>query len=1364
MSETQKKYDVQHFREFILLLAAFIPFYSTSAQDPVVKSSQQIGLPYIQNFTPEDYGACPHNYYITQDQEQLIYVANEQGVLQYDGATWRLIPLSNGSTAYSVATGSDGLVYVGGEGEIGCLTYNEKGDLRYLSLLEKIPVQYRDFSYVWQMAATSRHIFFASDKYFFLWQIDGTDEQMKVWVAKNIFHNCFVLNDEIYVWEWDSGLEQLIGDSLQVVPDGETFKFSTIRLMAPVLNSADGKIFIGTVQHGLFTYDGVKAESLELAPVVKKFLDENSLYNSVPLDDGTYALGTTRGGIAIIDGDGHMVQLLNTSTGLQDETVDFVFPDCQGGLWVASFDGISRIEIPTPFTFFSDDLGLTVDTKGVLYHQDRFYAYGPSGFFQLTEPTPNDYRTHFQLVRGAASQSQVLKMLFIGEDLIVAAHSGVFRLNLDGTVNHIIHYPAHLLQPSRFYRDIAYVGLGSAVGIIQGTSQRWKLKGHLQGINEPVRSIAEASPGRLWVTTIENTFSVQVEDENFMKENTDSKPDSLREIATVIKKFDQSNGLPKGTIYAHNVRGNTIFATSSGFRKFDIGSNTFVPDFSLGYTDTTRSIHTLSVQPNGDIWFVGSNSTDAELIRLKLFPDGSYRQKAQRFRHILSNRTTINAIDIDPSDPDIAWISTSDGLIKYNPKVKKDYEKAFTAFVRKVLANGDSLIFGGSLLNRQSTILNYASNAVRFEYAAPSFDRPAKTRYQVWLEGFDPGWSEWIGEAKKDYTNLPEGDYTFRVKARNVYGEVSKEGSFTFSILPPWYRSWWAYSTYLLLAAGAIYGLLRLRLHQLRLRNQELETLVQERTRVVEEQKERLVELNQVKSRFFTNISHEFRTPLTVIAGMMEQIKDLPDQRVKKVRKIIQRNTSNLLNLVNQILELRKLETGSLELNLIQGDIVSYLRYILESFHSLAERKGISLHFLCDEMEIIMDFDKEKMLRIISNLLSNALRFGAEGGRAYLMASRIPKGRSTPPGLEIKVLDTGIGISEEKLPYIFDYFYQADDSGTRCSEGTGIGLSLTKALVELMKGTIKVESKPGKGTTFIVFLPISEVACVEASAWKTDKVISGILDAHISGEAAPDLSVADLSGDIDKPVVLIIEDNTDLVEYLGALLGNQYLLEVACDGRLGVEKALNKIPDLILCDVMMPEKDGFEVCEMLKKDDRTSHIPIILLTARADVKSRITGLERGADAYLSKPFNEKELKVTLKKLLELRRVLQERYRAFDRIDPSEDEAIMREDAFITRLKNIVEERLTDEAFGIAELCAKIGISRSQLHLKIKALTNRSTSHFIRMIRLQKAKELLQQSDLNISEIAYCVGFQNPAYFSRSFTQEFGISPSEFGKH
>lgn len=535
------------------------------------------------------------------------------------------------------------------------------------------------------------------------------------------------------------------------------------------------------------------------------------------------------------------------------------------------------------------------------------------------------------------------------------------------------------------------------------------------------------------------------------------------------------------------------------------------------------------------------------------------------------------------------------------------------------------------------------------------------------------------------------------------------------------------------------------------------------------QQKEKLEELDHLKSRFFTNIAHELRTPLTVIGGMVEQIKNQPKKWLSKGLPLIERNNTNLLNLVNQIMDLRKLEAGNLQLHMIQGDIIGFLRYILESFQSMADSKDVQLHFLPEQPSLLMDYDQEKLLRIVSNLMSNAIKFTPEGGDVYLTIKKgntlanapqlLAKGlvhAADVPLLTIEIRDTGIGIAEEHLPHIFNRFYQVDDSTTRKGEGTGIGLALSKELVQLMKGTIQVDSKLGKGTTITFQLPIQKQVTTLVNA-----DLPPSLSPHTSIEEEKTIEQVVQDRDASLPNLLIIEDNADVVQYLQSILQDNYNISLAENGQIGIDKSLAEVPDLIICDVMMPQKDGFEVCQSLKMDIRTSHIPIILLTARADEASRMAGLRRGADAYLAKPFKQEELLIRLQKLHELRQQLQSRYSGLAPVTPADDPGIQLEDRFITEIRTIIEKHIQEEAFGIPELCEAIGLSRTQLHRKIKALTQRSTSHFIRTTRLQQAKLLLKEGKFSIREVAHKVGMQDPAYFSRIFSEEYGLSPSDF---
>ena len=549
----------------------------------------------------------------------------------------------------------------------------------------------------------------------------------------------------------------------------------------------------------------------------------------------------------------------------------------------------------------------------------------------------------------------------------------------------------------------------------------------------------------------------------------------------------------------------------------------------------------------------------------------------------------------------------------------------------------------------------------------------------------------------------------------------------------------------------------------------------------------RLKELDEVKTKMYTNITHEFRTPLTVILGMAQQVIENPKVQLRESLNMIIRNGQNLLTLVNQMLDLSKLETGKLTLYYQRADMVSYLEYIVESFHSLAQNKGVQLHFIPEVEQIIMDFDEVRMQQIVSNMLSNAIKFTPEGGHVYV-SSNIHTDRFI-----LTIKDTGIGIAEADLPLIFDRFYQSDGTHTRQGEGTGIGLALTRELVKIMEGTISVKSKKGKGAEFEVCFPLMQISNFDETNQKTSlHTTNQIFETAVRIDEGflPALTTQvnkDKSSSMERPHILIADDNEDVRAYLTACLNNDYVIEIAQNGQECEDLAFNTIPDLIVLDVMMPFKDGFEVCKKLKSDERTSHIPIIMLTAKADLDSRLDGLEQGADDYLTKPFNKNELLLRIRNLLELRRQLQQYYRSTLEASLQQDNTPMAENplstsgsilhdakkesrnpsipldnslenAFVIKVRKAIESHLDFPDFDVEKLCRHLAMSHSQVHRKLSALTGLSATHFIRYVRLGKAKEMIKSSGYSIAAIAMDCGFNDPAYFSRVFKQEFGETP------
>lgn len=507
---------------------------------------------------------------------------------------------------------------------------------------------------------------------------------------------------------------------------------------------------------------------------------------------------------------------------------------------------------------------------------------------------------------------------------------------------------------------------------------------------------------------------------------------------------------------------------------------------------------------------------------------------------------------------------------------------------------------------------------------------------------------------------------------------------------------------------------------------------------------ERQKEISDAKTRLYTNITHEFRTPLTVILGMAGSVKDNRQNNIPGKMDTIIKNGKNLLQLVDQMLDLSKLESGRMSVNKISANIIPFLKYVFQLQEFYAEEKNISMRFSSESQSYEIEFDPEKLASIVSNLIGNAIKFTPDGGQISLRVYHKDE------NICVEVKDNGIGIPPEKQETIFDRFYQVDGEITRKEGGAGIGLAITRELVHLLKGTIEVSSTPGVGTVFTVKLPCNAV---------TEKPVPAEGAEIETGYDSPD-DVLQITSK-DQKRLLIIEDNPDVVGYLKACYHNYFSIYAARDGIEGYHLAVEEIPDIIISDVMMPKMDGFELCKKLKEDYRTSHIPIILLTAKADIPSRIEGLETGADAYIVKPFNQQELLVRMQKLLELRRRLFRRYSSGGRLEFSGDPVIQKEDKFIEKLNEIIRENMSDEAFNVNVLCREMAMGKSQLYWKFKALTNQSVAKYIRTARLQKAKELLQTTSMNVSEVGYRVGMKSISTFSQLFKEEFGESPRNF---
>jgi len=812
-----------------------------------------------------------------------------------------------------------------------------------------------------------------------------------------------------------------------------------------------------------------------------------------------------------------------------------------------------------------------------------------------------------------------------------------------------------------------------------------------------------------------------------------------------FKSYTEAQGLPSNTIYGilPDDAGNLWMSTNRGLAKFNPQTGTFrIYTVEDGLQNNEFNRFAYHKATDGEMFFggvKGLNSFYPEDIR-----DDPY------FPPVVI--TNFQYSDPSKTDASTGWIHLATPVSE-NPTIE----------------------------------LSHQTNAVSFEFNALDYSNIHRNQYAYKMQGLNPDWIYCGSDRKANFSFLPPGEYVFRVKGTNSDGIWNETGaSVRLIIPPPWWRTAWAYTIYGLLILGLLYGLRRYELNRQRWKYH---------LKLEKAEAEKLKELDRMKSRFFANISHEFRTPLTLILGPIETIyQRIPDRETRRDLSMMRRNGQRLLRLINQLLDLSRLEAGKLKLQARPGDLLAFLKGIVFSFESLTRQRKIDLRFQSPENLPPIYFDPDKLEKVFINLLSNAFKFTPAGGE-IIVAVDIPpappsKGGIPPPPpfeggaggmLEIRVRDTGPGISPQHLPHIFDRFYSSGEGYSKDQQGSGIGLALTRELVELHHGKISVNSEAGRGAEFTILLPLEKAHLREdeilaetepplltapLSKGKAETIVleTGLETRNASspaseGGAGESVEFPGTGG--ESPILLIVEDNPDMRAYIrGQLLDYCQVLE-AEDGQAGLDMASDTLPDLIISDVMMPKMDGYQLCEKLKTDQRTSHIPLILLTAKSSGESKLEGLTLGADDYLVKPFDSKELRVRVKNLIEQRRRLRERFGKEIKLQPKDIAITSADEKFLQRAMDITDRYISDENFSVEQFGREIGLSRGQLHRKLKALTDQSPVDFIRTIRLKRAAQLLEKRSGTVAEIAYQVGFSDPSYFSRCFRQQFGVLPSEY---
>lgn len=1020
------------------------------------RSIAEAGTPLLRVFGPKEYRADIQNWAVVQDARGVIYVGNNEGVLEFDGAHWRLIPVRNGTTVRSLAVDAAGRVFVGAQGDVGVLEPDALGEMHYVSLLERLPPEDRHFADVWTTLATPQGVLFCATT-----RIVQMGSQVQVWRPQTSFHNLFQVRDRRFVREAGRGLLELIAGEWQPVPGGARFATEKVSAMLPF----GDRILVATRTQGLFLWDGRAVQPFPTASDAG--LKRDLLYAATRLQDGRLALGTLNGGLYLLDDQGRQLGHLDQQEGLPDSAVYTLAQDRQGGLWMGLGKGLARVEVSTPLTSFTRTSGLEGAITALCRHAGTLYVGTSHGLFRLMAD-PAGGRARF--LAFPEIKSQTWAFLNTGPALLVANYGGVYELR---------HGTPRLIRPSaaiphalcRSRRDPAriFVGLQSGLASMRWDGLRWVDEGKVPGVTEEIRSLFPAADGTLWAGTNSQGVLRLTLPEGWKGGSSAPGPG--------LERFGLGQGLPDlSRTFVHGLKGEPLFATRGGLYRFDASRGLFDPDprfaglFPEGPRWINGLVDGLKEDAQGRIWMTTKDGPRGivETGAAVPGPGGTYRWDPTTLAPLAG--TWIPSLFVDPDG--LLWLGGEDVLHRVDPNQPGKDAQPYRALVRRVLGPGNHLVFGGSGPGT-GPALGFDNNALRFEFAAPGYDSLEATRFQVRLDGVDRDWMPWSAEAYRDYTNLREGPYRFRVRARDVWGRVSDEGSYAFRVLPPWYRHPLAFALWALLLAGLLGGAFRWRLSALRQRNRALGAAVDQATAGLRAREydlevlnRRLYQLNDSKNRIIGIAAHDLRNPLSGILLHCELVQE--ESREPRVAASIEKIQSlgrDMEGLIQRLLDVYAIEAGQAEKpQLGPMDLSEAVALAGNQALLAAQRKGIQL-LLTTEGPALVRGDLSQVGQILTNFTSNALKFSPPG-------TRIELGITAGEGCwRAFVRDQGPGLTPEDLDRVFGEYARLSASPTAGETSVGLGLSIVKRLAEAMGGRVGVESVHGQGATFWVELP-----------------------------------------------------------------------------------------------------------------------------------------------------------------------------------------------------------------------------------------------------------------------------------------------------
>jgi signal transduction histidine kinase/ligand-binding sensor domain-containing protein/DNA-binding response OmpR family regulator len=1119
-----------------------------------------------------------------------------------------------------------------------------------------------------------------------------------------------------------------------------------------IFRDDDGSMWIGTYEKGIFIADPVtrKVKPLIITPYHERSETIRSISKSI---SGDYWLGT-RGGLYIYSGTKGVTDYFRHDErdmrSLANNSILDIYHDSNGITWIGTRGGLNMLsnskQVFQDFRALpSDDHFLNSSTVYALWidQNGKVWIGTEDGGINIYDPSSGTFKYMMSDEEDPNTISQNCVKAFLddgkGSLWIGTFWGGIDVLDLKtGSITHYRHSPGDpaSLSDNRVWalchdgEEGIWTGTSSGLDRFDPLTRTFTHYGEVAG-NEQVNWIVRDSENDVWLGTPDEIIVYDPDDQ-------------------MIKRFSEHSRYlmedSEGRIWVATLdRGIAQYSKTAGAVKYFRELDGLANNQALCILEDNDSSLWISTS-NGLSRFVPGNQhfrnfTVNDGLRNNQFSYGAaYKSESGELLFGgISGFISFNPADMSSASPNVPIVFTD--LRVFNKSVP--------------VGEGKSPILEKSISETSHLRLKFDQNVFTLEFASLNYINSSSNLYTYYLEGFDRGWNAPSSSRTATYTNLNPGDYTLRIR-RVLPGNTlsDEELSLLITVKPPFWMTWWFRTILAVTILMLAYLLFRIILNREKIKNQLAFEKIKARD---------LHELDMLKLKLFTNISHEIRTPLTLILGPLEKMmaKQIPPEEVQPNLGMVYRNARQLNTLINQLLDFRKLESGNLKLEPVRDDMVAFLSNVTASFEQYAAEKNITLKFHSLKKKLIAMFDPDKVEKILNNLLSNALKFTGEGGIVSVHLSLVFDTNSEDSlgsvpekqFIEISVKDTGRGIAQNYIDRIFDRFFRVGTESE--TTGTGIGLALVKELVRLHNGNISVISKPGMGSKFTVKLPFDPGAPAETTEADKERVTPET--GTDEGLNCPDEKE---EGPVQK-IMLIVEDNPDVRMFIKNHFASVYRIVEARNGQEGWELSLSTIPDVIISDILMPDMDGYEFCRRIKKDERTSHIPLLLLTALHSREHEIEGLTSGADDYITKPFDISVLQAKVENMLSVRDALKEKYTKQIILQPTNITISSPDEHFLKKAMEVVEKHISDPDLDIEKFASEAGVSRMQLYRKFAALTNMTTREFIRNIRLKRAGQLLLEKKLSISEVAFAVGFRDLSHFRKCFRQQFGMNATEY---